>query len=174
MNGLTGMDRRAGAALRTIVGRAPGGARGARMAASALSPGFRLLVAAMIAAPSSRRLGLEAGAAGVGAALAARLLRDGLGRPRPGSRPDGGFPSRHAAAATAIGRAVARRHRVAGAAVLTAAAVGMAARVATAEHDPADIVAGAALGLAAEGALAALTPRAVAWPHGSGRRHGRV
>jgi membrane-associated phospholipid phosphatase len=174
MNRLTGMDRRAGAALRTIVARAPGGARGARMAASGLSPGFRLLVAAMIAAPSSRRLGLEAGAAGVGAAVAARLLRDPLGRPRPGSRPGGGFPSRHAAAATAIGRAVARRHRAAGAVVLAAALVGMAARVATAEHDPADIVAGAALGLAAEGALAALTPCAVAWLHGPGRRLDRA
>ena len=140
-----------------MVARTPGGPRAARIAASGLSPGFRVLVAAMIAGRSTRRLGVEAGAAGVGAALAARLLRDRLGRPRPGSRPEGGFPSRHAAAATAIGRAVARRHRGAGAVVLGAALVGMAARVATAEHDPADIVAGAALGLAAEGALAALT-----------------
>ena len=51
--------------------------------------------------------------------------------------------------------------------VLGAALVGMAARVATAEHDPADVVAGAGLGLAAEGALAALGPPAVAWLHGT-------
>lgn len=163
MLGLTGIDRRAGAAVRATVARAPGGPRAARIAASGLSPGFRLLVAAMIAGRSSRRVGLEAGAAGVGAALAALLLRDLLGRPRPGSRQDGGFPSRHSAAAAAIGRAVARRHPSAGAVVLCAAAVGMAARVATAEHDPADILAGAALGLAAEGALAALTRRGIAW-----------
>jgi putative Ca2+/H+ antiporter (TMEM165/GDT1 family) len=36
------------------------------------------------------------------------------------------------------------------------AAVGMAARVAAAEHDPADIAAGAALGLASARAVAAL------------------
>jgi len=158
MRGLTGIDRRAGAVLRSTVARAPGGSRAARIAASALSPGFRVLVAAMIAVPSTRRAGLQAGAAGVGAAVAARLLRDRLGRPRPGSRQDGGFPSRHAAAATAIGRAIARRHPAAGALVLCAALVGMAGRVATAEHDPADILAGAALGLAAESALATLTP----------------
>ena len=157
MRGLTGIDRRAGAAVRAIVARAPGGSRAARIAASGLSPAFHLLVAAMIVNRPSRRVGLEAGAAGVGAALTALLLRDRLGRPRPGSRPDGGLPSRHAAAATAIGRAVARRHPAAGSVVLSAALVGLAARVATAEHDPADIVAGAALGLAAEGALAALT-----------------
>jgi membrane-associated phospholipid phosphatase len=156
MRGLTGMDRRAGAAVRAMVARVPGAPRAARIAASGLSPAFRLLVAAMIAGRSTRRLGLEAGAAGVGAALTARLLRDRLGRPRPGSRREGGFPSRHAAAATAIGRAVGRRHAGAGAALLGAAAVGMAARVATAEHEPADIVAGVALGVVAEGALAAL------------------
>jgi membrane-associated phospholipid phosphatase len=157
MGGLTGIDRRAGAAVRAVVARVPGGARAARIAASGLSPAFRALVAVMIVRRSSRRLGLEAGAAAVGAALAARLLRDRLGRPRPGSRPDGGFPSRHAAAAIAIARAVARRHRAAGALVLGAALVGLAGRIATAEHDPADIAAGAALGVAAEGALAALT-----------------
>ena len=174
MNGLTGMDRRAGTALRSMVARTPGGPRAARIAASGLSPGFRVLVAAMIAGRSTRRLGVEAGAAAVVAAVAARLLRDRLGRPRPGSRPEGGFPSRHAAAAMAIGRAVARRQPGAGAVVLGAALVGMAARVATAEHDPADVVAGAGLGLAAEGALAALTPPAVAWLHGRGRHLDRV
>lgn len=112
-----------------------------------MSPAFRLTVAALIARRSSRRTGLEALAAGVGAALVARLLRDRLGRARPGARVEGGFPSRHAAASAAIAGAVARRDPRMGAALAIAAGIGGAARIATAEHEPGDIAAGIALGL---------------------------
>jgi membrane-associated phospholipid phosphatase len=150
---LTRIDRRAGARLRRAVAAVPGGRSAAVLAAAALSPGFRLVVALMIARPGSRRAGLEALAAAVGAATAARILRDRLARVRPGPRPEGGFPSRHAAAATAIARAAARHHRGLGRGLALAAAVGLAGRVASAEHDPGDIAAGAALGLAASRAL---------------------
>lgn len=150
------IDRRAGAAVRARLAAIPGSAPPARAAASALGPAFRILVAAMIVRPSTRRAGLRMGAAGVLAGLAARALRDRLGRARPGRRGEGGFPSRHAAAATAIARAAGRGDRRLGAALAGAAALGLAGRVAVAEHDPADIVAGAALGLAAEAAVAAL------------------
>ncbi len=150
---LTRLDRRAGARLRAAVAALPGGRAAARLAAGALSPGFRVAVALMIARAGSRRAGLEALAAGAGAATAARLLRDRLARRRPGGRAEGGFPSRHAAAAAAIARATARRHPALGRALAAAAVVGLAARVASADHDPADIAAGAALGLAADRAL---------------------
>jgi membrane-associated phospholipid phosphatase len=107
----------------------------------------------MIARRGSRRAGLEALAAGVAAAMAARLLRDRLARRRPGPRAEGGFPSRHAAAATAIAAAAGRHHRGLGRALAAAAGAGMLARVASAEHEPADVAAGAALGLAAARAL---------------------
>ncbi|CAN0510605.1 unnamed protein product, partial [Phaeothamnion confervicola] len=103
----------------------------------------------MITRPATRRAGIEALCASVAAALAARALRDRLARPRPGAREGGGFPSRHAAASTAIATTISHRHPRLGHALGTAAALGMAARIATAEHDPADIGAGVALGLAA-------------------------
>jgi membrane-associated phospholipid phosphatase len=156
------MDRRAGAALRDAVAALPGGRRVAGAAADALSPGFRVLVAVMIVRAPSRRTGLEALAAGVGAATAARLLRDRLGRRRPGPRGDGGFPSRHAAAASAIAAAAGRRDPSLGRALAVAAAVGLAGRVASAEHDPADIAAGVALGLATARALERLLWQRVA------------
>lgn len=159
---LTRIDRRAGARLRGAVAVVPGGRRAAGWAAAALSPGFRLAVAVMIARPASRRAGLEALVAGVAAALGARLLRDRLGRRRPGPRTDGGFPSRHAAAAAAIARAAGRHHAGLGGALGAAAAVGLAARVACAEHEPADIAAGAALGLAADRAVERLVGDGVA------------
>jgi membrane-associated phospholipid phosphatase len=109
-----------------------------------------MVVALLILRRGRRRTGLHALASGVAAAMAARALRDRVGRPRPGDRPDGGFPSRHAAAAAAIARAASRREPRLGRALAAAAALGLAGRVATAEHDPADIAAGAALGLAAE------------------------
>jgi membrane-associated phospholipid phosphatase len=164
MGVLTRLDRRAGAALRPAVRAVPAGPDAARIAAGALSPGFRALVAVLIARPSTRRLGLEALAAGVAAALAARALRDGLARPRPGGRTEGGFPSRHAAAATAIARAAGRRRPALGGALALAAAVGLAARVADAEHEPADILAGVALGLAAQRALERLASDGIALP----------
>lgn len=138
---LSALDRRAGAQVRRAVARA---------AAGALSPSFRLLVALLIAERARRRTGLHALASGVAAATAARILRDRIARPRPGHRPDGGFPSRHAAAAAAIARAASRREPGLGRALAGAAALGLAGRVATAEHEPADLVAGAALGLLAE------------------------
>ena len=150
---LTQMDRRAGASLRRAAGALPGGREAAALTAAAMSPAFRITVAVMIARRGSRRAGLEALAAGVAAATAARLLRDRLARRRPGSRAEGGFPSRHAAAATAIAGAAARHHRGLGRALAAAAVVGMVARVASAEHEPADVAAGAALGLAAARAL---------------------
>lgn len=125
--------------------------------AAAMSPAFRLTVAALIVRRSSRRTGLEALAAGVGAAVAARLLRDRLGRRRPGDRLEGGFPSRHAAAAAAIAGSVARRDRRVGGALAIAAGIGGAARVATAEHDPGDIAAGIALGVATAWGLGVLS-----------------
>jgi len=124
------------------------------MAAAALSaglaPAFRLVVAAMIVSRPGRRAGLEALAAALGAAGAARVIRDAVGRPRPGPRGDGGMPSRHAAAATAIARAIGRHHPGLAPLLAVAAGAGLAARVAVAEHDPADIVLGAALGWTAD------------------------
>ncbi len=153
MGSLTLIDRRAGARVRGAVAALPGGRRAAAVAAATMSPAFRLTVAVMIARPASRRAGLEALAAGVGAATAARVLRDRVARRRPGPRAEGGFPSRHAAAATAIAGAAARHHRGLGRVLAAAAAVGLLARVASADHEPADIAAGAALGLLAARAL---------------------
>jgi membrane-associated phospholipid phosphatase len=156
------MDRRAGARARAAVAALPGGPAVAAVAAGALSPVFRLVVAAMIARRRSRRAGLEALAAGVTAGVAARILRDRLARRRPGPRAEGGFPSRHGAAAAAIAWTVGRPDRRAGRALAAAAAVGLAARVASAHHDPADILCGAALGLAAGRALEGLVGERVA------------
>jgi undecaprenyl-diphosphatase len=150
---VTRLDRRAGAGLRRAADALPGGREAAVLAAAAMSPAFRITVAVMIARRGSRRAGLEALASGVAAATAARLLRDRLSRRRPGPRAEGGFPSRHAAAATAIAGAAGRHHRRLGRALAAAAGAGMLARVASAEHEPADVAAGAALGLAAARAL---------------------
>jgi len=140
------IDRRAGARLRAAVAGRPGAPAGARALAGALAPSFRALVALLLLAPGHRRVGLEALAASALASTVARVLRDGLGRRRPGTRPEGGFPSRHAAAATAIAFAVGRDEGRAGRALGAAAAFGLAARVATGDHEPADIVCGSALG----------------------------
>jgi undecaprenyl-diphosphatase len=150
---LTRMDRRAGARLRRAADTLPGGREAAAMAAAVMSPAFRVAVAVMIARRGSRRAGLEALAAGVAAATAARLLRDRLARRRPGPRAEGGFPSRHAAAAAAIAETAGRHHPALGRALAAVAGVGMVARVASAEHEPADVAAGAALGIAAARAL---------------------
>jgi membrane-associated phospholipid phosphatase len=148
--GLSALDRRAGDAIRRAAGRVPGGPAAARAAAGALSPAFRIVVALLIIRGGRRRTGLHALASGVVAATAARALRDRLARPRPGDRPDGGFPSRHAAAAAAIARAASRREPGLGRVLAAGAAVGLAGRVAAAEHEPADVLAGIALGLLAE------------------------
>ena len=156
---LSQLDRRLGAAIRRAIEAVPHGARVSTLVAATMSPAFRVAVALMVADRAHRRSGLESLGAAVGAAITARLLRDRLGRRRPGSREEGGFPSRHAAAATAIAATVSRRHRRLGRSLTIAAALGMAARIATAEHDPADIAAGAALGLAASQTTTSLSTR---------------
>jgi undecaprenyl-diphosphatase len=98
--------------------------------------------------------------AGAAAATTARLLRDGIGRERPGQRDDGGFPSRHAAAATAISLAAGARQPVLGLGLGIVALVGSVGRIASAEHEPADIIAGAALGALV--ACLVITPLALA------------
>lgn len=153
MPALTRLDRRMGDAVRRAARTVPGGPAAARAAAGTLGPAFRVLVAVLIVLRPTRRAGLEALAAGVAAALAARVLRDRVARPRPGARAEGGFPSRHAAAATAIATTAGRGHPGLGRALRVAAALGLTGRVASAEHEPADIAAGAALGLVAARAV---------------------
>lgn len=140
--------------MRGAVEGVPGGARAASAIASGMSPGFRVAVGLLVAGRDRRGTGLRALTAGVAAATAARLLRDRLGRRRPGIRREGGFPSRHAAAAAAIAATVWRREPAIGRGLAAAAFAGALARVATAEHEPADILAGAALGLGVAGAVA--------------------
>jgi len=145
---LDDLDRRMGASARRRLREVPGGRVAAWLAATALGPSFRMLVAALLLTAGRRRTGVEALAGSAIASWGARFLRDRLGRPRPGRRTEGGFPSRHAAAAVAIARAVGRADPVAGRILAAGAAVGLAGRVASAEHDPADVIAGAALGWA--------------------------
>lgn len=147
MTNLDALDRRFGNAVRAIVARTPAGPRAAGWAAQGLSPAAHLLVAAMIARRVTRQAGVEALVGAAAASTIARVARDAIGRERPGDRPDGGLPSRHAAAAAAIAAAVGRRHPLLGLAIWPAAAVGLTGRVATAEHDPADILTGAAVGI---------------------------
>jgi membrane-associated phospholipid phosphatase len=154
------LDRRLGAAARLRLRRVPGGRAGAWLAANALGPSFRTLVAWLLLTAGRRRTGVEALAGSAAASWGARWLRERLGRPRPGARPEGGLPSRHAAAAVAIARAVGRGDRRAGRALGAAAALGLAGRVGCAEHDPADVLAGAAFGWAVAGLVAAGLERA--------------
>jgi membrane-associated phospholipid phosphatase len=147
MDGISRLDRRLGALVRSATASVPHGPRVAATVASSMSPAFRLVVALMIADRRRRTAGLRALAAGVAAALAARSLRDRLARPRPGPRVEAAFPSRHAAAGAAIAVAVAGPEPRLGRALAGAVAVGALARVATAEHEPGDVLAGGALGL---------------------------
>lgn len=162
------IDRRAGARVREAVAARPGGPAGARGVAGVLAPGFRALVALLLLLPGRRRVGLEALAASGLASAAALLLRDRLGRRRPGPRLEGGFPSRHAAAAAAIARAVGRDERPVGRALLAVAAVGLAARVASGDHEPADIACGVALGWCADRLVERVSAEV------DGRRRGRL
>lgn len=139
-------DRRVGTLARQRVGAVRGGPEVARLLADATAPAFQAMVGALIVLPGSRATGLRALAAGGAAATLARLAREAIDRPRPGSRTGGGFPSRHASTATAIALVVARDRPVLGGLALITAAGGLAARVASADHDPLDIVAGAGLG----------------------------
>lgn len=143
-------DRRFGQAIRARVSTVPGGVRAGRLAGDALAPAFRGLVAGMLVRPALRRSGSEALAAGALAATAARLARDRIARPRPGTRTEGGLPSRHAAAAVAIARVAIRRHPRLRPWLVAAAGAGLVGRVVAGDHDPADIVAGAALGWASD------------------------
>ncbi len=139
-------DRRAGDALRARARAVPGGHEYARLAADAMAPGFQALVVALLVLPGSRALGLRAAIAAVAAGAAAKAARDAIDRPRPGTRADGGLPSRHAASATAIALVISRERPVLGAVAQMAAIAGFAARVAAADHDPLDVVAGAGVG----------------------------
>ena len=142
------VDRRVGALARERVRALPGGPEVARVVADATAPAFHLLVGALIVLPGSRTTGLRALAAGGAAATIARVARESIDRPRPGDRADGGFPSRHASTATAIALVVARDRPLIGVLALITAAAGLAARVASADHEPLDIAAGAGLGAA--------------------------
>lgn len=157
MGTLAAVDRRLGQAMRARIGAHPAVDRAARIAAAGLAPAFEGMVAALVAERPTRAAGLRAGSAAVCGALVAKGLRDAIGRPRPGERAEGGFPSRHAAAATAIVRSIGRSNRHVGRALGVVAAIGLVGRIATGEHDPADIVAGAAVGGATEWAVAALS-----------------
>lgn len=143
-------DRRIGDALRQAVSAVPGGGAAGHLASEALAPGVRALLVAMLVRGAGRRAGAEAVVAGISASVIAREMRDRIGRPRPGGRTEGGFPSRHAAAAVAIARAVSRRHPALGRCVAAAAVAGLAGRVVTGHHDPADIIAGAGVGWAVD------------------------
>ncbi len=156
MRAISRLDRRSGDSLRRAARAVPGCGGAATVVARSMSPAFRVTVAAMIVRPATRRTGLEALAAGVVAAIVARLLRDRLGRRRPGARAEGGFPSRHAAASWAIAGVVARRDGRVGGVLALAAGLGGAARIAAAEHEPGDIAAGIALGLATSWGLGVL------------------
>ncbi|MFN8124272.1 MAG: phosphatase PAP2 family protein [Thermoleophilia bacterium] len=145
---LSSMDRALGTAAREAAARRPAAAAALAAAAETLSPAFRLVVAVLCARRATRREGAVALASGVAAALLARAARDRIGRRRPGPRDEGGFPSRHAAAACAITTAVAGGDRRLGAVMGTAAAVGLTGRVTHGHHEPADIAAGAVVGVA--------------------------
>jgi len=159
------IDRRAGGQVRSAVASVPGGHEYARLTADIMAPGFQGLVLALIVLPGSRVLGVRAAVAGTVAGLAAKVARDAIDRPRPGQRGEGGFPSRHAASSTAIALVVARQRPVLGAAAMLGALAGLAARVAAADHDPLDVVAGAGVGAA----VARITRRR-RWRRGGTRR----
>lgn len=141
-------DRRAGRMVRARVDALPGGHETARLAADTMAPAFQLLALGLMLMPGSRLVGLRAAIAGAVAGFLARVARDAIGRPRPGDRDEGGFPSRHAASSAAITVVVMRERPVIGAAAAVMGATGLVARVASADHEPLDIVAGAGLGTA--------------------------
>lgn len=143
------IDRQAGAALRRRA-EATGVRPLAVGASEALAPVFQITVAAMIVVPTTRRAGVEALVSGALAATGAKLMRDRVDRRRPGPRSEGGFPSRHAAAAVAIARSAHRSGGPAGVALGLIALGGLAGRVLSAAHEPADIAGGALMGWASD------------------------
>jgi undecaprenyl-diphosphatase len=157
MTAFGSFDRRVGQRVRAGIAALPGGRGASRAASELLAPAFEALVVALLVRSQARRAGLEALVAGGGASLAARVARDAIARPRPGQRAEGGFPSRHAAAAVAIAGAVARRQPRLGPWLFAATAAGLVGRVAVGQHEPADIVAGAALGWSVDRLVARVT-----------------
>jgi undecaprenyl-diphosphatase len=119
-----------------------------------------VLVVGLLAGGSARRAAVS-GTVSLGLALAVAHVVSGLvDRPRPfvahphavhlfvAHAPDASFPSDHATAAFAIAMAVWLRDRRWGAALLVLAALLALGRVALGLHYPADVVAGALLGIA--------------------------
>lgn len=143
---LDSFDRWLGQRVRDGLAALPGGTRASRVTSESLAPAFQALVAGLLTRPQARRAGLEALLAGAAASTVARLARDAIARPRPGTRSEGGFPSRHAAAAVAIAGAATRRHPRLRPWLVAATVAGLAGRVATGQHDPSDVAAGALLG----------------------------
>jgi membrane-associated phospholipid phosphatase len=139
-------DRELGERLRGRVGARRGLAELFGVAADVMSPAYRVLVLTLILWRPTRARGLRAFAAAVLAAVIAKRLRDAIRRPRPGPRPDGGLPSRHAAASVAIAAILVDRRSGLGLPVALITAIGLVVRVTTGEHDPADVIAGALLG----------------------------
>ncbi len=134
--------------VRARVNAVPGGHEGARLAADSLAPAFHALALGLVLLPGSRVLGVRAAVAGMVAGVVAGAAREAIGRPRPGVRAEGGFPSRHAASAAAIALVVTRERPVLGTVAQILAITGLAARVASADHEPLDVVAGVGLGAA--------------------------
>jgi len=140
------LDREVGARLRSRIAGRGRVARTLAVAGGVMSPVYRVLVLVLILWRPTRTRGVRALVAAASAALIARRLRDEIARPRPGVRPEGGMPSRHAAAAVAIAGIVAERRRGLGLPMGVITAIGLTGRISTGDHDPADVIAGALLG----------------------------
>jgi len=164
------LDRELGARLRGRLGGRGCLARTLALAADAMSPLYRFAVLVLILWRPTRVRGVRALVAAVVAALIAKRIREGVARPRPGVRVEGGLPSRHAAAAVAIAGVIAERRRGLALPVAVITAVGLAGRITTGDHDPADVVAGAVLG----GVVASVVARVGRRPtRARGRRAGQ-
>ena len=144
------LGRSVRAAIRT---RAPGATDALGLAGRLLSPAFRGVVVLLLLDPRRRREGSAALLATVTAATIARHTRTRIDRRRPGDRVEGGFPSRHAAAAVALVSAVGGARTPLGRTAAAAATVGLLGRVVRADHDPADIAAGAVVGMCVGGGM---------------------
>jgi membrane-associated phospholipid phosphatase len=139
-------DRELGESLRGQVGARRRLAEVCGLAAGVMSPAYRILVLTLILWRPTRARGLRALAAAVLAASIAKRLRDTIRRPRPGTRPGGGLPSRHAAASVAIAAVLTERRTGLGLPMALITAIGLLGRVATGDHDPGDVIAGVVLG----------------------------
>lgn len=151
-------DRDLGERLRGHVGARRRLAEIFGLAADVMSPAYRVLVLTLILWRPTRNRGLRALAAAVLAALIARRVRDGIRRPRPGTRPEGGLPSRHAAASVAIAAVLSERRSGLGLPLALITAIGLLGRVTTGDHDPADVIVGAVLGGMVARVIMRMTP----------------